>query len=61
MDNMLVFLNSCMDCKFFNIDVKEKNVCKAFPQGIPQNIITGENDHKKPYPGDNGIQFEKKE
>lgn len=35
--------------------------CKAFPQGIPAEIWEGENRHTSPYPGDNGIQFEKYE
>lgn len=33
--------------------------CKAFQDGIPPEIWLGKNDHTKPYPGDNGIQFEK--
>jgi len=31
--------------------------CLAFPSGIPAEIITGEFDHTKPYPGDRGIRF----
>ena len=32
--------------------------CKAFPDGIPVEIMREKVDHEKPYPGDNGIQFE---
>lgn len=47
----------CPSCKnWFGSDR-----CKAFPDksGIPNEILVGENDHKKPFQGDNGIQYEK--
>jgi len=31
--------------------------CKAFPDGIPNEILIGEVAHTSPYPGDGGIQF----
>ena len=36
------------------------NTCSAFPdgEGVPDEILLGENIHTEPYPGDNGIQFE---
>jgi hypothetical protein len=34
--------------------------CKAYPNGIPDEIIFDKVDHKKPYIGDNGIVFKPK-
>jgi len=45
----------CVYCKHFNH--LEWN-CMAYTGGIPEEILTGEIDHTKPYKGDNGIQFE---
>lgn len=52
----------CVKCKHYNKIDYEKLIfsCWAYPDGIPDEIIEGEVDHKKPYKGDNGIQFEKK-
>ncbi len=38
-------------------------ICKAFPEapGIPNEIAYGDNKHKKPYPGDNGILYKRRE
>ena len=47
---------SCMFCRYLYINKNRK--CEAFPGGIPEAILTGEHDHKNPYEGDNGIQFE---
>jgi hypothetical protein len=54
-------------CKHF-IGVKndgtertERNYCAAFPNRIPREIAYGDNPHTTPYPGDNGIQYEKEE
>lgn len=49
---MHVFI--CVTCK----NHVSGNKCLAFPDGIPNEILKGENDHKKPVDGDNGIRFE---
>lgn len=43
----------CLYCKHYHGFTE----CDAFPD-IPDEIITGEFDHARPYPGDNGIRFE---
>lgn len=38
---------------------KTATSCEAF-EGIPMVFITGDNDHRKPYFGDNGLQYKAK-
>lgn len=35
-------------------------ICEAFPNGIPEVILSGSFDHRKPHDGDGGIRFEPK-
>jgi hypothetical protein len=44
----------CPDCLHYRGDFK----CEAFPEGIPEEIYTGEHDHTLGFKGDNGIRFE---
>lgn len=47
----------CFSCKHFD---EIKGGCKAFPDGIPDEITSGDNDHSEPLPGQkNNIVFEK--
>lgn len=44
----------CIVCRHY----VGRSKCKAFPKGIPKPILSGKNDHRLPYDGDNGIRFE---
>lgn len=44
----------CDNCKHLDYNL----VCTAFPNGIPDEILIKGFDHRNPYPGDHGIQFE---
>jgi len=46
----------CNTCKHLR---RGTNKCKAFKDGIPEEILVNEANHKEPYPDDDGIQYEK--
>jgi len=46
----------CSSCKHFD---RADGNCTAFPDGIPDEILSGENNHSKPLPEQgNDIVFE---
>lgn len=48
----------CIHCIHYNSQAMK--TCKAFPEGIPDEIWLNNNPHTQSYPGDHGIQFEHK-
>ena len=46
-----------MHCSFCKHAI-DAGTCAAFPEGIPREIIVEGGVHRKPFPGDHGIQFE---
>lgn len=46
--------NQCVTCNHYRGGL----ACDAFPEGIPDPVLTGLVDHRKPTPGDNGITWE---
>lgn len=51
----------CYTCKHMHKGALSPKhlTCDAFPDGIPDDIIFGDNMHDEPYPGDHGIQYER--
>jgi hypothetical protein len=42
-------------------EATEVSFCAAFPDGIPDEIIDGDDLHIQPFPGDNGIRYERED
>ena len=47
-----------MSCTRFRSGVTTQTVCEAFPEGIPNEIILGELDHREPVEGDGGLLYD---
>ena len=48
----------CLYCTHYDRSVlRDGYFCAAFPDGIPDEIIESQLDHRDPVDGDHGIQF----
>ena len=48
----------CVVCRNLGYFRDGRFTCVAFPRGIPEPIMAGRADHRRPYAGDGGIRFE---
>lgn len=46
-----MYKSQCAKCKLYNED---EATCKAFPKGIPENMLEGDIKHDKPIKGQQG-------
>ena len=54
---MINLPTQCMSCRHYHQEASMDS-CDAFPDGIPSEILDKTLDHRKPYPGDQGIRWE---
>lgn len=52
-DNPQLSACPCNYCVYYSGDAK----CKAFPNGISKEVLSGKIFHDHPLPGDHGLQF----
>jgi hypothetical protein len=54
---MILKYPQCINCSHFDLESIEAMRCRAFPGGIPEDILRNSCDHREPYPGDNGFRY----
>ena len=55
----MVIFSQCMDCKnYINRNEDGKHICKAFVDGIPDEVFWNKIWHEENIKGDNGVKFE---
>ncbi|MDP2217388.1 MAG: hypothetical protein Q8J68_08890 [Methanolobus sp.] len=64
-DSEIIYSPVCTFCKdLHNSTLRANgtslNTCDTFPDGISVEIWGGGNNHREPYPGDYGVQFEQR-
>ncbi|MDD6570767.1 MAG: hypothetical protein PUF12_00105 [Thermoflexaceae bacterium] len=55
----MVVFSQCLDCKnFIGKDKEGKYICKAYPEGIAEDIFWNRVSHKENIDGDKGFKYE---
>lgn len=48
----------CFNCVHWHSENMDGMTCTVFPDGIPDEITNNTFDHRMPFPGDGGVQFQ---
>lgn len=51
---MTSIISQCVLCKHLR---PGEYSCKAFPTGIPENVLLNQTDHRRPVEGDKGVRW----
>jgi hypothetical protein len=54
----MINTTACASCRRFNRKDVLNDTCEAFPKGIPEEILRGDNNHRNPSIGDRGLRYE---
>ena len=55
----MVIFSQCMDCKnYIDRRADGKHICKAYPEGIPDEIFWNKKLHTENIDGDNGYKYD---
>lgn len=52
------YIPACFECAHFQGALTGLPRCKAFPDGIPRELMKRDAKHTMPLPGDHGLRFE---
>lgn len=55
----MTLVSQCFSCKHYKaVERPDTAACSAFPNGIPEDILFNDFDHRTPHAGDHAIQWE---